>query len=292
MSQPYDATTKFLLEFQPQDWLACAGLHTTARVRAVDADLSTVTTDADMVFLVEEQEPWMAHFELQGQNEKLLSLRVARYNVLIEYQFETPVISVLVLLRPEADGPGLTGVFRRSLPSGELYDEFRFRIIRVWQLPVETLLDGGLATLPLAPLANVSEKELPEVIRRMGERIEAEAPADEGKTLWTAAFVLMGLRYSEETVQKLILGVRGMKESVTYQAILREGRALGVAEGKAEGRAEEARRLLLRLGRRKFGPANPSIVEQVDSLHNVDHLEDLAERIQDASSWDELLGQE
>src|SRR5438105_2101629 len=115
MSQPYDATTKFLLELSPSDWLACAGLHTTAHVRAVDADLSTVTTDADMVLLVEEPNPWMAHFELQAQYEKLLSLRVTRYNVLTEYQFELPVISVLVLLRREADGPALTGVFQRRL---------------------------------------------------------------------------------------------------------------------------------------------------------------------------------
>ena len=70
MSHPYDATTKFLLELHPQDWLDCAGLHTTAKVRTVDADLSTVTTDADMIFLVEEPKPWMSHFELQSQFEK------------------------------------------------------------------------------------------------------------------------------------------------------------------------------------------------------------------------------
>ena len=66
MPQPYDATTKFLLEFQPSDWLDCAGLHTSANVRVVDADLSTVTTDADRIFLIEEPNPWMAHFELQS----------------------------------------------------------------------------------------------------------------------------------------------------------------------------------------------------------------------------------
>ena len=47
----------------------------------------------------------------------------------------------------------------------------------------------------LPPLSAVVEAELPGVIRRMDERICAEATAGEAGTLWTAADVLMGLRY-------------------------------------------------------------------------------------------------
>ena len=31
--------------------------------------------------------------------------------------------------------------------------DFRYRVIRVWELPVERLLEGNVGTLPLAPLA-------------------------------------------------------------------------------------------------------------------------------------------
>ena len=48
-----------------------------------------------------------------------------------------------------------------------------------------------------------------------------------------------------------------MKESTTYQAILREGlqqgRQKGRQEGLAEGAVTEARKLLLRLGSKKLG---------------------------------------
>jgi hypothetical protein len=43
-----------LLETAPADWLAFLGHPAPGRVRLIDADLSTVTTAADKVLLVEE----------------------------------------------------------------------------------------------------------------------------------------------------------------------------------------------------------------------------------------------
>ena len=55
---------------------------------------------------------------------------------------------------------------------------------------------------------------------------------------------------------------------------------------------EEARQLLLRLGGRKFGPADPAILERIASLHDLNQLEELAARLFDAISWKELLDSE
>ncbi len=43
----------------------------------------------------------------------------------------------------------------------------RYRVIRVWQLPVEQLLASGVGTLPLAPISDMSEARVPVVFRRM-----------------------------------------------------------------------------------------------------------------------------
>ncbi len=59
----------------------------------------------------------------------------------------------------------------------------------------------------------------------------------------------MGLRYDRALIEQLLQEVRGMKESVTYQAIVEEGVAKGREEGVVKGRMEEARRILFRLGR-------------------------------------------
>ena len=93
--------------------------------------------------------------------------------------------------------------------------------------------------MPLAPLSSVEVAGLPKLIRQMDDRFRREATADEAGKLWTATDVLMGLRYPREMVAELLRGVHGMKESVTYQAILDEGRAEGEARGEIKGRIEE-----------------------------------------------------
>ena len=108
---------------------------------------------------------------------------------------------------------------------------------RAWELPVEVVLAGGLATLPLAPIADVAPAELPALIRTMDQRIRGEAEPDVINTLWTAAYLLAGLRYPKEFTMSLFQLVRGLKESSTYQAILRgreeEGRGGTGGEGNS-----------------------------------------------------------
>jgi predicted transposase YdaD len=76
-----------------------------------------------------------------------------------------------------------------------------------------------------------------------------------------------------------------MKESTTYQAILREGKA----EGKAEGRLEEAKRILLRQGRKRFGHPKAAVKSKIDAIADLAQLERLSDRVLDANSWDELI---
>ena len=56
------------------------------------------------------------------------------------------------------------------LPDGRRYLRFEFDIVRAWEQSVDRLLNGGIGTLPLAPLADVTLDHLPDVIRVMDER--------------------------------------------------------------------------------------------------------------------------
>jgi hypothetical protein len=76
-----------------------------------------------------------------------------------------------------------------------------------------------------------------------------------------------------------------MKESSTYQAILAEGRA----EGRAEGQVKEARRFLLKLGKKQFGPPDPATQAALNAITKVEQLERLGEGLFAAGSWQELL---
>lgn len=284
MSKPFDAATKRLVESQPAAWLEYAGLPS-LEVEVIDTDVSTVTAAADKVLRVKEPDPWIAHLELQAGYESDFGERIHLYNAALRRRHHIPVLTIAFLLRREADGPEMSGQFYDRPPQGEGYTDFRYQVVRVWEKPVGEALAGRLATLPLAPLANVTREELPEIIRRMEERIEREASPGEAGDLWTATYVLMGLRYQRSLTQRLLKGVRAMKESVTYQAILEEGEA----KGRVEGEANEARNLVLKLGRRRFGPPDAATQAKIEAIASVEEMERLAERLLEVENWEELL---
>jgi predicted transposase YdaD len=281
LTKPFDATTKRLLELDPVGWLNCVGLPVTGPVRAVDSDLSTITAEADTIIQVGEPADYLAHIEIQTGHDLTLPRRLLHYNVLLNFRHDRPVSSVVVLLRKEADSPSFTGRHEIFLPGGVRYLDFRYSMIRVWKLDVEIVLQSGFGTLPLAPLAKVRERDLPAIIDRMKERFESELSEPEANLLWTATKILMGMRYSEGLVDRLLSGVQKMKESVTYQAILREGRI--------EGRVEGERQILLQMARRRFGQPSSTILERFMTIVDESTLSTLADRLFDVSSWDELL---
>ena len=126
MPKPFDATTKYLWRAGPDDWLALASLVPDGPLRILDSDLSTVSTAADAVIRVNGPEPWLVHLEVQSSNSKLLIWRLLRYNVLLSDRHKLPALSVVILLRPEADRADLTGRLERRLPSGRIiYERIR-----------------------------------------------------------------------------------------------------------------------------------------------------------------------
>jgi predicted transposase YdaD len=300
MSKPFDAATKRLVEADPLAWLRYAGLPGDA-AELMDADLSAITSEADRILHVRAPE-YLAHIELQASYQTDMGERVLVYSVLAYAKYKLPVQSVVVLLRKEADGPAMSGQAGYAVPdSPDGWVAMRYRVVRVWEKSAQELLAGPLATLPLAPLTNVSRAQLPAVIRRMEERIRAEASAEDAGGLWTSVFLLLGLKYRRDVVRDLLKGVRGMRESDTYLAILEEGeargeakgraegKAEGKAEGRAEGKAEEARNLVLRLGVKRFGPLASPAREAIERIVSLEELERLAERILEVESWKELL---
>jgi hypothetical protein len=84
------------------------------------------------------------------------------------------------------------------------------------------------------------------------------------------------------------MGIHGIEESSTYQAILRKG----YEQGLHRGRAEEARRFLLRAGRKKFGEPGISLEAAIRYITDLDRLERLADGVDDASSWQDLFALE
>lgn len=171
MEKKFDVTLKSLLEDSPADWPILAGVHE-RRVDVIDADVATISGAADKVLRLHGPPPSLMHFEFQAGPDASLPRRVNVYNAALEDRHDLPVASVVVLLRPQANLSVLTGIYQRQVPQAtEPYRTFRYQVVRVWELPVQSLLKGGLGLLALAPVSAVSEAELPGVLREMKRQV-------------------------------------------------------------------------------------------------------------------------
>jgi predicted transposase YdaD len=284
MAKPYDAILKEMVETEPAGWLPLVR-RPPAPVTVIDADVSTSVSGAvDKVLRVHANPEYLLHLDFQsGHDSAKLPPRLRLYNDVLDDRHGLLVWSEAFILRPEADSPQLTGALTRRPPDGALTHDFRYVITRVWRLPVEALLTGGLGTLPLAPVSDVEQSALPVVIRRMKARLRR---AESARELWAATYVLLGLRYAPGVAETLLRGIVTMEESTTYQAILARGRD----EGEHEGALKAARKILLRLGAKHLGPADATTTAAVQAIADVQLLEQLAERTDEAKSWQELLG--
>jgi predicted transposase YdaD len=195
-----------------------------------------------------------------------------------------------VLLRPGAGRAGLRGTVSYQMVPRRGRMEFRFEVIRLWQRPAEELLAGGLGVVPLAPLGRLPAGVRPPaglagVVERLVERVTREASPEDAAGLLTATFILTGLRVPRPRMAQLFRGVREMRESSGYQIILDEGRE----EGRIQGALREARKILLRLGGRKFGAPEPAAEAAVQAIDDLARLERMSDRLLDVTTWQDLL---
>lgn len=278
-SKPYDAVTKDLVEVDPATWPALLGGRTFQRVDLIDADVSTVSAAADKVIRVHEEAlDWLLNVEFQAGYDAGLPGAMHLKSTLLGHRHGLLVQSVALLLRREANASNLTGIMQWQFPGAEApYDVFRYRVTRLWELPVEPLLAGSLALLPLAPLTDEAAGVLPAVVGRIEERLRQEATAGEAAKLRTAAFILLGLRYPKELATQLFQRIMAMEESTTYQWIMEQGRV------------EELRRVVVFLGQDRFGPPDPDTLANIKSITDIDYLEELVRRVVKVSGWQELL---
>jgi hypothetical protein len=278
MPGPFDDTLKHLTEYSPQDWVIRGG-WTAAPTTLIDADIATISGAADKVIRVAGHPDWLLAVDFQAGHDTVAKLPdLLLYNSALYKRHALPVRSLLVLLHQVADSPQLTGLYERSFP-GEAFDvALRYQTVRVWQVPADNWLSGGLGLLPLAPLGDMQPGELPSVIARMKERLGPKVPPEQKMELWGATHILMGLRYEQAIIKTLLQGVVRMRESVTYQAII------------DEGKAEEAREILLLLGRDQLGEPSAKVRATLEAMTDVLRLNDLIVRSKSAASWQELLG--
>jgi predicted transposase YdaD len=282
----YDAALKHTLSMFPADWAHFLGVPQGIRVEAVDVDLSSVSQMADKLLRVHANPAYLLHIEPHSYSDEEFDTRMLQYQATARHREQLDVHSVALLLYPRAWGPKNKGGVQAAAHFPGCRLDFAYQIIRVWELPPETLLQAGVGVLPLAPLANVTAEQLPEVVNLMSQRLSAEVPRADAMELWTAAHILMGIKYGRQMTNLILRSVREqMRDSPTYLEILEEGEEKGIEKGTILS----MQTTLLRQGERRFGPPAEAIRQQILANRDRDLLDGLLLRVLDVSNWDDLM---
>ena len=286
MAKTFDSTLNTLIDAHVGDWasfLAARCNVPPGPVRVLDSDLSS-TLQADRLFRIDGAVSAIVHLELESSGRLGIPNELFSYNVAAWTANEyLPVHSVLVLLRPKATATDLTGDHEVLGADGRPYTTFRYTVVRVWQESADALLAAGPGVAPLALLTNEAAADLTGTFVRFRERLRTGGvPDNVERSLLGSTFVLCGLRYTAAQIENLYRDLSmTLEDSTTYQLILNRG--------LTTGRIEEARSVVFRFGGKKFGAAPPTIEAAVNGINDRDRLARIADRISEATDWDDLL---
>ncbi len=277
MSFPFDATLKDIVAQHPEDFVPVFGLpHAT--VTALNVDLSTLSAATDVAFGFGRPITEIVDLNFQSGPDARLPARLHLYNAAFHLRHEVPVSSVLILLRAKADSGNLTGKLVYGRDDNPV--QFPYGVVRMWQRPVEPFLGGGIGLLPLATLCQLPEP-LPDALRQVVQEIDRRLARDsdhaQAVRLMTAAFILTGMRVAKEDLASIYSGVRIMHESTAFD--------MAVEEGEIRGKVL----LLLRLGRKRFGPPDAQTESELSAIKDSERLDRMADAILTVASWQELL---
>jgi predicted transposase YdaD len=282
MPLPFDATLKDSVQTYPADYARSFDFDDLLPLAALNVDLSTLSAATDVALGRGDPPDVIIDLNFQSGADADAPARAMVYSSVLHLRYRAPVHSIIILLRPEADHPALTGKLRYRAKPRKGKMDFGYEVVRLWRMPVQRILKGGLGTLSLAPLCRMPRDArladaLPGVLETVIERLNRETTPAAAAKILTGAYVLAGLRMSRDEARQLFGRVRAVQESTTYQAILDEGRADG------------AQRLLLRLAKKRLGEPAPASVAAVKSIEDFERLARMVEQLDRVSTWQELL---
>ena len=280
MSHTFDATLKSILGEAPADLRKPFRLPETEPAQPLNVDLSTISAATDVAFGFGAPLQEIVDLNFQSGPDPHVDARLHLYNAAFHLRFHVPVRSILVLLRPKAETPGLTG--KLSYVSGGKQVSFEYDVIRMWQEPVQPFLEGGISQLPLAMLCKMPsgkplEKALLAVRQAIERRLAHLPDYAQAIRLMTAAHVLTGLRVDRIQINAIFEGASIMHRKVAWD------------EAIDDGRIQNSHRTLLNQGRKLFGEPSPKTETSVAAIDDPERLERMLDAILDVKSWKALL---
>lgn len=268
----YDNLCKTLIESNPKPfvrWLLGETFSETSEsVQVLKTELSVEPIRADFVSFLQVGLQ-ILHIEFQTAGDQDMPLRMLDYYVRLYRLHRCPIQQIVIFLQ-ETNSPLV------SLDRFESENiSYHYRAVRLWEEDPTIMLNDAML-LPFAILARSKQPE--EILMTVAQKLENIKSTKERANIATYAYMLGGLRYSQEILSQL-LREEIMRESVTYQALLAKGIQQGLQQGELD--------LTLRLLRRKFGELPDRLVKEIKTL-SLNRLEAFGDSLLDFQSLDDV----
>jgi len=280
MSNRFDATLKETVREDVSGYAIRFGLPGGKPVRLMNVDLSTLSAATDAAIGVGDPLEEVADLNFQTGPDSNLPDRVLLYNAALRYHYGVGVRSIVILLRKKADHANLTG--RITYGDADHQLEFRYEVIRLWNEPADSFLNGGIGLAPLAvlcrfPVGRSAADAANEIVRRIEERLLAEIPHERAIVLMKATVILASMRFEKRDLKSVLQGV-GLMGEVSASDYYTE-----------QGEIRALKKMLLQQGRRKFGSVDEETEESLRSIEDLERLERMGTEILTSESWHDLL---
>ncbi|NJL98048.1 MAG: Rpn family recombination-promoting nuclease/putative transposase [Synechococcaceae cyanobacterium SM2_3_2] len=221
----YDNACKFLVEQFPDHftrWLVGKSIKVST---LQPSELISEPIRADSVIFLQSRQ-LILHLEFQTQSDPQIPLRMLDYWVRLRKQYpRLPIRQIVVYLRQSRSHRVTQTQF---WDGGTLHT---FEVIRLWEVDPQQLHQWpGL--LPLVVLCQTEDPVA--VLRKVQLALESIADPQERANVTAATAVLAGLKLKRALIEQ-ILGSTLMKESVIYQAWVKEAEERGEQRGIQTG---------------------------------------------------------
>jgi len=278
-----DRILKAFPDEAPRIFLHSVGIldmHAEASIEVFPTETAPAIKLPDYVFkiVLPQQSPFLLHIEFEAVWHSRTLALIARRGGSLAWQYETPVQSLLVLIRPDGCPAILPNIAEYAV--GETRTTHPCRAVRMWELDPTPLLEAGnRRVLPWAVLMKATDEQVQKLAR------EVLATGDE--ELIGRLSILGGVRYDGEDLER----VTGVPKMDLVELILQEssivkdirkmaheegqaqGEAAGLVKGEAKGQANEARRLLRAVLASKF--PGLEMMPELETITDVRTLESL-----------------
>jgi hypothetical protein len=265
----YDKSSKWLIQHHGDSILRMAGIVGIEAWRPLQAEVvqPRQLPDGLIEALLQGQlEPSLFVLELATYPEARIAEQVLRDMTLV-YLDRRVVPDVITLVLHPRGNLQVTGTLEMMSPGGMTHLSVRWKVVQLWSIPAETLLDAhDVGLIPWVPLTHFDGPPEP-IFQQCRARIDKEAPPEERENLLAVTQVLAGLRYNEVGLFQLLGGRNAMIESPVLQELK--------AEWTREAAREAKLRTLVDVLVARFGPQAEEIATQLETIADDARLKEL-----------------